>query len=369
MNAPARRMLLALAVGALLVFGQEQLSIAHEIRATASAAQPPAAEQAPSGDETLTAVPSLISATVALGTEETTEVTLRAGVALDITVEPSGLGQSPEGGFEFVPADQDASPYSGRAYVEVTPSSFTMAAGEERSVTVTVRVPEGAGEGTRYALLQVRGQPASDDGNVGVGVALGVSVVVTLAGTTQTSIGDIEGMEAAWSPLVGELAVTSLLRNNGNAHYGAPPNAVVASATLMDATGALVGSARTTLTGNSVVPSFGRSIDLSIAPPQPLADGRYRLEQVIGLEDGTILDQAILGFEQLGGSVLGATAVPVPEAEIVPSAVESSLDSLPLILSGLLGAAAVALALFSFLIGRRVLRRRTATARPGPSDS
>ena len=97
--------------------------------------------------------------------------------------------------------------------------------------------------------------------------------------------------------------------NTGNSHYGATPNPVNAIATLTNANGDVVTSGKTVLTGNSIVPTFGRQFSISLRAGNGLSDGKYRLAAEAALQDGTVLDQKSLDFTISGGEVvLGATA-------------------------------------------------------------
>lgn len=331
MFTPARRAVLVVLVGAFLLLGQTGAAIA---------ASPPAGA-------TLTAAPSVITAAVQPGDQGTTTLTLSAGQDLDILVDPQGLGQAPEdGSFVFLPADEDQSQYTARPFITVDPSSFRLEAGDSRDVTVTVSVPAGAGDGDRYALLKINGQPLPGSGNVGIGVALGVSVLVTLPDTSQTRTGSIKDLIVG-SAIPGQpVSLTGLIQNTGNSHYGAVPNAVYQTATLRSQSGEQLATATETLSGNSIIPTLGRRFDLALAPGQALAAGRYQVDVEVGLEDGTVLDQATANLEVPGGAVLPVTGGP-------------SEDQLA-ILPSLLGAAMGVLLLLLYL-RRRKPRQRTAS--------
>ena len=214
-------------------------------------------------------------------------------------------------------------------------------------------MPKDAGDGTRYAILQVRSRPVGSGGNVGIGVTLGISVVVTLDGTTQSHTGKLEDLTVDSSLPDDPLAVSATLRNTGNAHFGAPPNAISAVATLLGASGQLATS-KTDVTGNSLVPTFGRRLDLALKPQGPLVDGTYQLVVEADLQDGTVLDKATLEFQERNGAVLGVTSVP----NAPPPVEKDSTDMVALILATLLGAGVAVVALTILRPGRR--RRRTA---------
>jgi hypothetical protein len=309
MSTPARRVATVL-LGSLMFLGQGSLAMA----ASPSAPPPNAAATPPSGT-TLTAEPSILALSMEAGGTATGTLTLRAGVALDLTVEPQGLGQSPDdGSFTFVAPDDDVSPYTARPFVDVEPDRFTLAAGGSQKVTVTVRLPADATDGERYALLKVDGKPVAGSGNVGIGVALGVGVLIALPDTTQTVTGSIEDLTVSGAAPGQPVTVAGTIENTGNTHYGAPPSAVYQVATIRDANGTAVGGTRGTLTGNSIVPTFRRQFELLVAPSQVLPAGAYTVDVEVGLEDGTVLDTATGDLVVAGGAVAGVTGGPPSEA-------------------------------------------------------
>lgn len=353
MKASTGRLIRALVLGALLAFVQGGLANAE----SPSASQSSSAQQTPPANGTLTVSPPLVSLAVAPGSTGTDELTLHAGVSLDVQIAVDGLGQEPDGNFQPLTADKDVSPYSARTMMAVAPQTFRMEAGSSQKVAVTVTVPKDAGEGTRYAILEITGMPVSGDENVGIGVELGVSSLVSLDTTKQTRSGAVQDL-AVGKVVPGQpLAVTGTLTNTGNSHYGAVPDQVSASATLEDANGDVLGTGKVTLSGNSIVPTFGRQFSLSVTPSRPLSDGSYHLEVQAGLQDGTVLDRAGLDFQVASGSVLGATGVPVQTLTTNggPS------DSAPVLLLGVMLGVCMGVLGLGFIARRegRAQRRRT----------
>ena len=192
----------------------------------------------------------------------------------------------------------------------------------------------------------------SGSSNVGFGVELGVSAIVQIAGTTQAKTGEIQTIDIG-AALPGQaLPVNVSFLNTGNAHYGAIPNELVTSATLQDDAGTVLATAGANGNQLSVIPTFSRTVGVSMTPSSPLVpDGRYHLEVGVGLKDGTILDRKALDFTWSGGEVLGATSAPVQQPATVAPPTDTTLI---IIIAALLGAA-VALALL--LVLTRVRRR------------
>lgn len=345
MNRSVGRLLRVFLVGVVLTVGQGGL---------ASAASPePSAPSTPTGEEMLSIVPSLVAVEARPGGTATAELTLRAAAPLEVAIIPRGLAQTAEGNFEAVPADEDASPYSARAMITASPQALTMEPGDAARVTLTVTVPPDAGEGTRYAILAITGLPADAAENVGFGVELGVSTLVTIAETAQVKSGEISDITVG-SALPGQaLPVTVSLANTGTTHFGAPPNEFVTTATLQDGAGSVIASGTTTAGRLSLVPTFVRDFALALEPVSPLVDGRYHLEVGVGLRDGTILDQKAMDFEWAGGAVLDAGAAP----GIPPPTPGPAIDPLLLIAAILAIGAAITLAV---LVARGARRQRPA---------
>jgi hypothetical protein len=343
MNSPTRR-----AARGILLASSLALVMAGAVSAApsqAASSQP----TAPSG-ATLTAQPSVITTTIKPGGKDTSTLTLRAGQDLDIAIEPQGLGQSPaDGGFVFVAAAADTSPYSARSFITVTPAAFQMKAGETKTVSVAVTLPSGKAEGERYAIVKVNGHPAGSAGNVGIGVALGVSVLVNMPNATTTLSGKIGDLAA--NGLIGgsPLTVTGTIDNTGDAHFGAAPSMLYQAATLRDASGAALATTRKTMSGNSIVPTYGRAFSLTLDPGYTVPPGKYTVDVEVGLQDGPVLDRATTEVGTPSGAVAGVTGT--------PSAGDT--QSAPVLL---LGAGLAVLLIGVLVVGRRMRRRRPAAS-------
>jgi hypothetical protein len=303
-------------------------------------------------EQTLRVEPALVLANVAPGEKETVTLTVRADQPMKIDVTPQGMGQEPDGQFEILPADQDTSAYTGRPIVKVAPKSFNLNEGQTRQVRVTIDVPQDAGAGGRYAMLEVRGTPNEPDEeqNVGLEARIGASVVVTLEGTAQTRTGDITDVKIAPVTHGEPVNVTTVLRNTGNYHYGNSPVRMYAGATLKDPAGNNVIAMVTPLTDTSLVPTFSRSFALNLSTTEELEPGRYALEVQVGLEDGTILDRATEYLDLATPAALGDERAP-------ERSVGGGGDNLPYLIGGSLLALVLLLAGFWFLMDRR--RRAT----------
>ena len=328
MRVLAGRLAQALLLGTLLAVGQ--IGVANAASPTLQSPQPTTTPAIPPGT-TLAASPQIVNVTAVPGGTASSKITLHSGIVQNLTVQVLGLAEAADGSFTFLAADQDTSAYSGRSMVSVSPVSFQMQPGSDQTITVNVTVPQGAGEGTRYAMLRVAETQGSSGQNVGIGVELGMPVLITLDKTTQTRTGVIQALSADATP--GQpLVVKGQIKNTGNTHFGAAPDQISASAALYDATGKAVASGKTTITGDSIVPSFSRDFTITMAAAQDLAAGHYRVEVTAAL-GGDTLNTAALSFDVSDGQVEGATSGPLESA----STASSSGDDTGVVLFALLG--------------------------------
>jgi hypothetical protein len=331
----------------MLVLAQAGISVA------ASPPTPQASPvlQTPPDKGTLSVTPPLLSLAAAPGGSVSTDLTVRSGVLQDVKIAVAGLAQAPDGGFQPLDAANDVSPYSARSMIVFSPQSFRMQPGDSKTVKVTVNVPGDAVDGTRYAILKVTSMPVSGTENVGFGTELGVSSLITLTNTNQTHTGSIKNL-AVGKPVSGKpLNVTGMIMNTGNSHYGAAPNQVNASATLTRANGDAVASGKTVLSGNSIVPTFGRNFSIPLTAGAGLSDGKYHLAAAAALQDGTVLDQKSIDFTIAGGEVvLGATSAPTTNA---PGSSGNSDSGVLILFLGFLAAALLVIVVLSVLASRR----------------
>ena len=335
MRSQAGRLARALLLGTLLVAGQVGISNAASPVDTSSQATPAASQILPSG--TLTVAPPIIALNVSPGSSASTSLTLHSGILETVTLEADGLGQDADGSFTFVAAGQDTSSYSARSMLSVSPTSVEMQPGAELKITVKATAPQNAGAGTRYAILRITGTPGTGTQNVGIGVELGVPALITMADTSATHAGVVDGLgvDTTSGP---SLVVNGKIKNTGNTHYGAAPNQITASATLYDSSNKQIAESRTVLAGNSIIPTFSRAFKVTLASAKNLGAGHYRVEVSGRLQDGTLLGTAALQFDISNGAVEGATFVAVQSSD--PSGSGSTGGLLLLVaLCGVLGGA------------------------------
>jgi hypothetical protein len=344
MNTTTRRLLGGLATAAVLLFGQGGLAHA----ASPSVAPAPSG---PTGNEMLSVQPSIISVSVKPGGSTSAQLTLRAAVALDLTIKSQGLAQATDGSFKSVADTDDTSPYSARTMVTASPRSVHIQPGDTVKLDVNIAVPADVGDGTRYAVVTITGQPAtaspSASANVGFAVELGASAIVQISGTTQNRVGTIKTISVGQALPGQPLPVSVSFLNTGDTHYGAQPDELQTTGTLQDATGAVLATSSADGNNLSVIPTFSRDIALPMTPAKPLVDGeKYHIEVGVGLKDGTVLDRKTLDFTWSGGQAVGGAPAPVQTAS----------NDTGLIIAGVaLGAAAVILLL---VLLPRLLKRR-----------
>jgi hypothetical protein len=356
MNTSTRRLLSGLATATVLLLGQSGSVAAADPTPTPIPPTPTGL----TGNEMLSVQPSVINVTAAPGETATTQLTVRAAASLSITIQAQGLGQSADGNMTATPPDKDTSAYSARTMISASPQIVEMQPGDQVTVDVTVAVPADVGEGSRYAILTVTGMPPSPTGSatLGFGVELGVSAIVQIRDTPQTKTGGVNNILVGASLPGQPLPVTVSFLNTGNAHFGAIPNELVATAILQDSSGAQLGTA--TASGNqiSVLPGSTRDLNLSMTPSTALRDGSsYHLEAGVGLKDGTILDRKALDFTWSGGAPLDLTNAALSQPA---TSIQGGSDTSIVILAAIGSALAVAAA---FLILPRLRRRPRQGAR------
>jgi hypothetical protein len=209
---------------------------------------------------------------------------------MDIVVDVMGLGQTLDGGYRELSEDNDSSPYSARSFIDISPDEFRLEPDGSRDIDITVTVPDGIGDGGRYACIYVHSKADTQSGT-SIVPAIGASVVLTLAGTDLTRAGSITGIDIG-EPVSNEpLNVTAVLENTGNYHYKAR-----AEAALKDDSGnelAIISSAP----GSSIVPACSRQFDFLLSPAAELTRGTYYVDLNVYLDDDTILASQTEAFE------------------------------------------------------------------------
>jgi hypothetical protein len=211
-----------------------------------------------------------------------------ADAAADIVLEVYPLGQAPDGSYI---ASSENNQYSAFSFINLDKSSFHLEPGDSSKVTVSIQVPQDAGIGGRYALINLRTQPG-DQGSIGVVRSVNIPVYLTYKDTdlihtgqiTETSTGDITNGKS--------IDILTLFKNTGNHHFKIKSEVIIS-----DSSGTVQEVLYTSLTHSSIVPEATRQLKATYIPRSELPVGKYSYSSTIRLEDGTLLDEVRGSFE------------------------------------------------------------------------
>jgi hypothetical protein len=241
---------------------------------------------------------------------------------LDITVEPRGFGESLEGSFMPLAADQDTSPYSARTFVTAIDNpSFRLEPGGSQPVSVTFTLPADAGPDPRYAIIFIASEPVSTGTAVANIIAASVPVVITPAGAEIRHTGTISDLKVNAGNAGEPLEIVATVKNTGNHHYRALSQAV-----LLDASGQTVATVTSPPASTSIIPTYTQQLKATYAAldrPEGLPAGNYTASVKATLEDGTLLDSRETAF------VIAQPFRPLPEIPLEDLVIVSYRDEVP----------------------------------------
>jgi hypothetical protein len=214
---------------------------------------------------------------------------------LDMLVDPSGLGQAPDGSPMALSAADDKSPYSARTYLQsVEPRSFHLAPGQSVTVNATIAVPTEQQQGRRYADVYIHSKP-SGGGRVGIVLAAHVPVILRIGNPRDDESGKITALRVDRVVPGHPIAVSTSFENTGESHFKAE-NRV----SLFGPNGSLVGTQSAPLTTFSIVPTFTRQFTVSFGlldQVRGLPAGKYVAESNVLGADGKVIDTQRASFD------------------------------------------------------------------------
>jgi hypothetical protein len=105
-------------------------------------------------------------------------------------------------------------------WLKVEPASFDLAPGEQRTVKVSITIPQDAGSGGRYALVAFKTGSSFGDGSaVGVAAQVGVPFLITVKGVEPlTQQPSFDRLVPVLEPN-GGLGFRAAVENRGNTHF------------------------------------------------------------------------------------------------------------------------------------------------------
>ena len=131
--------------------------------------------------------------------------------------------------------------------------------------------------------------------------AIDVPVIISY-GNLETT-GEITGLSIGEALLQQPVAVNTTLTSQGNHHFKAS-NEI----TLTDQTGAIIADCDSLTTTCSIIPGYSFVFQRILEIPPDLTGGKYTLESIVTMEDGTELKkQAILEFSQKAQQTVQST--------------------------------------------------------------
>jgi hypothetical protein len=207
---------------------------------------------------------------------------------MDLTVDVLGFGQLPQQGNTGLSAEKDTSPYSARTFITVSPQTFHLDPGKSQEVKATIAVPRDVGDGGRYAMITIRNAPLGN-GTTLIVTSISVPVLVTIPGSAISHTGTITDVTVSDVVPGQPIKIITSLKNTGNHHYK-----VIDNVSVTDSSGAVVTTAGTDVSINSIMPTFTQNYIVNLDTPLP--PGTYTASSKVSSDDGTILDTKTASF-------------------------------------------------------------------------
>jgi hypothetical protein len=219
------------------------------------------------------------------GGNDTYVMTISIGAgepATDLIANVAGFGQTLNGVYIPLTAENDANPYSARSFITLDNSTVHLEPGTQQSVTATISLPQNVGAGGRYAIISIRSVP---NANTNYETAVVVPVFITVTGTTPTETGSILQIKTGTLTAGQPITITTTFENTGNYHYYSTVNEV----TVRDSTGAVVANSTTSPMAYAIIP--GDTVQFVAQPDaKNLQPGTYNVDSKV-LLNGQVLDE------------------------------------------------------------------------------
>ena len=210
---------------------------------------------------------------------------------MDIGIEIKGFGNSLSGPLQPLDPEQDISPYTARAWVSASPSSFHLEPGQSQTVTVMVQAPpDNIGDGGRYAIVYIHNNPSGTSG-ISFITAIAAQVILTIENSNLIITGDITSLEIPQAVSEQLLSATTVIQNTGNYHYK-----IACNGTVKNSLGQVVGVSWPTDSVYNLIPTFSRQIAVPLNISQELTPGTYTLDAAAYTQEGVLLDTASKTF-------------------------------------------------------------------------
>jgi hypothetical protein len=176
-------------------------------------------------DENVHFVPAFVFIGGAPGDEVSRHVLVQNQMGVDVRLLVEVLdmqeGRGNSTALDYVPLG-DAPRGAGAWVAPIDPVDFTIAAGEQRSLPIKLRIPPDAGAGGYYAALSFTIKDPDPKAQIPIDAVQPIPIFVTVAGTFEHDLRASVEPESRWHWSGGTATWTIDLRNEGDVHevYG-----------------------------------------------------------------------------------------------------------------------------------------------------
>jgi hypothetical protein len=222
--------------------------------------------------------PSQVGATVIPGSSGTYNITINAGLPVDIEVV--GLGETSAGAVIGIPAQNDITSFTSRSWVNLDKSHLER--GNSQSLEITVNVPPGIASGEYYSAIYLQAQSSSQE-NVSVISGMLIPVILTVGNASTRNIaGQITRLDVSVNLQAQSIDILTTLNNLGNCRITNSSNKI----TIRDSAQNVIWQSEMPVMAPSVIPNFPRVIDVQCGMGLP--DGYYSVTSDVAVS-GRIL--------------------------------------------------------------------------------
>jgi len=236
---------------------------------------------------------ALLVTEVSPGDTLTHKITLSitaADPSQDIVARVAEAEQNLDGTYKSYAIPSGQNNFSACSYITLDRNTAHLEPGSRQELIATVRVPSDAGDGGRYAVINIQTRPVGQ-GGVGISSAVNVPVYLTIKNTRLQYSGEIEAVSTGEITNGKPVDILVTFHNQGNVHFK-----VKGEVTVSEAGGKKLGAVAIA-SGTSIIPSMDRQLQASFIPDHNLSPGIYQVTTKVTLEDGTQLDEASSTFE------------------------------------------------------------------------
>lgn len=197
---------------------------------------------------------------------------------MDITVEVKGYGTSADQDYNVLEPGEDNSPYSARGLITVSPTSFHLEPGDAQDIEVIAQIPEGIGDGGRYAIIFISTAPEGE--MVATVTAFAARVIFTVSDSNLTTDSEITEVTLAESGEPAGVLVT--VNNKGNYHYKPKIQAKLLDGDKVVATASLESKW-------PLIPGYSRQFKLNFVGGGSLSAGKYTVDIELTDDSGKLV--------------------------------------------------------------------------------